>query len=289
MDQVQGHGANVAGNGQRRSPAEDARTREPGGQYERQYARDPSRQQPAPSSAPTGYQRQEQPHEYRQDASQIPQRSAAENLSSMDPRYGYGPLPTQRQLQRPSPGQTSGFIPLRQTPPVLPQTLTPLNAADSYLERMNHDVRLQGMLAGTPSRSMPFTSANTGPGYSQNSEPRPPQTRRHSSNPSHLDKPLPTPHQQHRRYVSQGDQSAFARSQQGGGRGSVRSGRQTNGLHSKSHSKPDRGISQPDRYPPFQTQATSILDHAVPVLSPDEQPYSIPPGYIDPRHVPLPE
>lgn len=289
MDQVHGHGANAVGVGQRHSPVGEERARGPDGQYERQYAADPSRQQTAPSSAPTGYQRQEQRHEYLQDAPQIPQRSATENPSSMDPRHGYEPLPTQGQPQRPSPVQTSGFIPVRQTPPVLPDTLTPLNAADSYLERVNHDARLQGMLAGTPSRSMPFTSANTVPGYSQHSEARPPQMRRHSSNPSHLDKPLPTPHQQHRRYVSHGDHSAFAGSQQGAGQGSVRSARHTNGLHSKSHSKANRGISQPDRYPPFQTQATSILDHAVPVLSPDEQPYAIPPGYIDPRHVPLPE
>jgi hypothetical protein len=50
-------------------------------------------------------------------------------------------------------------------------------------------------------------------------------------------------------------------------------------------------MSQPDRYPTFPKHpAESILDHAVPVLSPDEnQSYRVPAGYVDPRHIPLPE
>lgn len=286
MDQTQGHTPELDGGDNRLREQGDSRNR----QYDERYQAEPSCHQRLPNpSDPSGYQqhRQVPQREYRQDSQ--PRRTGTENPTNVDARQGYQPHnATQGHMSRPSPGQTAGFIPIRQTPLILPDTLTPLNAADSYLDRVQHDSRLQGMLAGSPSRSLPFTSNNTGPGYSQNSDARPSQVRRHSSNPSHLDKPLPAPHQQHRRYVSNGDQSAFGGSQQGG-RGSVRSGKQYNGLHSKSHSKADRGISQPDRYPPFQPQARSILDHAVPVLSPNDQAYAIPPGYVDPRHVPLPE
>ncbi|KAJ9123992.1 hypothetical protein QFC22_000784 [Naganishia vaughanmartiniae] len=150
------------------------------------------------------------------------------------------------QQQRPSPGHGPGFVPLRQTPPAHPDTLTPHNAADAYLDRVQYDPRLQGMLAGAPARPFPMTSTNVGPtphGLAIQQF----HSRRPSSTINPLDKPLPLPKEtQHRR--------------------------------------------QPDRYPPFARQpAESILDHAVPVFSPDDQSYRIPAGYVDPRHVPLPD
>lgn len=294
MDQAQGYAPGGGNHGNNRSPeGGDERQPQRNEQYDnRQHHVDPSRQhRPQDSSGPSGQQHQGHApsREYRQNSTQSPHQGGTEN--NMDPRLGYQPSQNATQHpHRPSPGQTAGFVPVRQTPPILPDRLTPLNAADAYLDRVQHDSRLQGMLAGPPSRSMPFTSNNTGPGYSQNSGGHPSQIRRHSSNPSNLDKPLPAPQMQHRRYVSNGNQSAFAGSHSvGHGRASIRSGRQHGGSLSKSHNKADRGMSQPDRYPPFQAQGRSILDHAVPVLSPDDQTYAIPPGYVDPRHIPLPE
>ncbi|GHJ88686.1 hypothetical protein NliqN6_5088 [Naganishia liquefaciens] len=274
-DQAHGHDG-AAGCGRERGRKEQQRD---GGRYEAGSGR-------RDAEYFSGQNNDEPGPVHRQDAFPAAHQTATGFLPPTDPRDGYDLAPPrQTHPQRPSPGQASGFIPLRQTPPVLPEKLTPLNAADAYLDRVEHDSRLQGLLAGT--------SAHAGPGYSQKSDAaRPAHTRRHSSNPSHLDKPLPAPHQQHRRYVSHGDPSAYAGSPQGAGpgRGSAQSTRQMNGLQGhKSYGKADRGISQPDRYPPFQTQGTSILDHAVPVLSPDQQPYAIPPGHVDPRHVPLPD
>jgi hypothetical protein len=71
----------------------------------------------------------------------------------------------------------------------------------------------------------------------------------------------------------------------------MRSGRHHVGLHHREHRRGQPSLSQPDRYPTFPKHpAESILDHAVPVLSPDEnQSYRVPAGYVDPRHIPLPE
>lgn len=240
-----------------------------------------------------------QPKFDRQSSGQGPQRAYPEDTSMG--RQADTHLQNQRRdrqadngnsqvMPRPSPGQYPAFVPVRQTPPM--QSGTPHNAADAYLDRVQHDPRLQGLLEGTPARSVPMASNTTGQAFTQPSNNNPPSHfRRHSSNPSNLDKPLPSPHQpQHRRYVSNGSQSQYAGSQMGGGRTSVRSGRHHNGLNSRNDGRQDRSVSQPDRYPPFPPQpARSILNHAVPVLSPDDQSYRIPPGYIDPRHVPLPE
>ncbi|KAJ9094845.1 hypothetical protein QFC19_007774 [Naganishia cerealis] len=185
------------------------------------------------------------------------------NNSDQDPRQGQHRAGSQRPYEhssgilrgsqqkafsRPSPGQNPGFVPLRQTPPVHPDALTPHNAADAYLDRVQYEPRLQRMLADAPARSFPMTSTNVGPTVSHTPSGQQSQTRRPSSTINPLDKPLPIPHNtQHRRYVSTGSQ-IFPR--------------------------------QP---------AESILDHAVPVLSPDDQYSRIPAGYVDPRHVPLPE
>lgn len=204
------------------------------------------------------------------------------------PQGGYRGEPTQQQ--RPSPGQGSGFVPLRQTPPAHPDNFTPHNAADAYLDRVQHDPRLQGMLAGAPARSFPMTSTNLGP-TPHGSGTQQSQSRRPSSTINPMDKPLPLPQEtQHRRYVSDGGHSQFAGSHGGSGRRtSIRSGRHY-GLHNREHRKGQPSLSQPDRYPTFPRQpAESILDHAVPVFSPDDQSYRIPVGYVDPRHVPLPE
>lgn len=239
------------------------------------------------------------PNYGRQYSGQDSQRSFHQEPSSRTPHDNFdgqihrqdrqtGTAHNQQHMPRPSPSQNPGFVPVRQTPPM--QTGTPHNAADAYLDRVQHDPRLQGLLESAPARSVPMTSNVTGVALNQPSMTNPPlHFRRHSSSLSHLDKPLPSPHQeQHRRYVSNGSQSQYAGSHIGGGQTSIRSGRYT-GLHHRDNGKQDRGLSQPDRYPPFPTQpARSILDHAVPILSPDDQ-YRVPPGYIDPRHVPLPE
>jgi hypothetical protein len=254
------HGTNRNGQSLRGEP----QYREPTPNYERQYSG------------------QDSQRNYRQEPSRGPQ----ENITGRDDRQD-GTARNQQHTQRPSPGQNSGFVPVRQTPPM--QTGTPHNAADAYLDRVQHDPRLQGLLEGAPSRSAPMASTAIGPALNQPSLTNPPQHYRRHSSLSHLDKPLPSPHQpQHRRYVSNGSQSQYAGSHMGGAQTSIRSGKYQ-GLHHRDKSRQDRGLAQPDRYPPFPTQpARSILDHAVPILSPDDQ-YRVPNGYIDPRHVPLPE
>lgn len=296
------HGQAAAGDGHRNESTghvPQRETRQAGNAQSYHEGRSPGEaplyRGPAPGNASQGQSRSEQPlpGTYREEPSQMSQAGLlnAANLNHRDQRQAASSA-NQQYMPRPSPGQTAGFVPVRQTPPMHPETLTPHNAADAYLDRVQHDSRLQGLLEGPAGRSFPMTSNSTGPALTQPFNNRPSQFRRHSSNLGHLDKPLPSPHQpQHRRYVSNGSQSQYASSQMGGGgRTSVRSGRHHTGLHYRDDGKQDRGMAQPDRYPPFPTQpARSILDHAVPVLSPDDQSYRIPPGYIDPRHIPLPE
>ncbi|KAJ9097709.1 hypothetical protein QFC21_004747 [Naganishia friedmannii] len=297
------------------NPAEQSRNLRPTGhdadQEDRRFASQQGQRPPPPNrqyasdSSPEEQTRQRgqtlnKPQFGRTDSDQDPRlrglQRPPQEFSAAPGDYahqqGYRGEQQQQQLQRSSPGQGLGFVPLRQTPPAHPDNLTPHNAADAYLDRVQHDPRLQGMLAGAPARSFPMTSTNICPTPHGSADQRLP-SRRPSSTINPLYKPLPLPQEmQHRRYVSDGGLSQFAAGSQGGSgrRTSIRSGRHHAGLHHREHRKGQPSLSQPDRYPTFpRHQAESILDHAVPVFSPDDQAYRVPAGYVDPRHIPLPE
>jgi hypothetical protein len=179
-----------------------------------------------------------------------------------------------------SPYQGSNREPSPRDPPAMPpHSMAGANAASSYLDRVEHDPRMQNMLHGAPQRT--FTMPSQAPtGHTRS---RAPDTLAPPDSASMMDKPLPSPH---------GRSSHQGHNQPPSGVGHSRQGSQIPrdilSPPRQDHNAPfDRSLSQADRYPPFPTHRTeSILDHAVPLWpNPDMRAAQS----VDPRGMPLPE
>jgi len=184
---------------------------------------------------------------------------------------------------RPSPSPRPGTSrePSPRDPPLMPpHSMAGANAASSYLDRVEHDPRMQHMLHGAPQRT--FTMPSQAPAGRTRSHA--PDTLAPPDSASMMDKPLPSPHGRSDHQSHNQVSSRVGHSRQGS-----HMPRDILSPPRQDHNAPfDRSLSQADRYPPFPTHRTeSILDHAVPMWPMSE----IRGGAqsIDPRGMPLPE
>ena len=145
-----------------------------------------------------------------------------------------GDTPRRHSQRHPAPGSVQ--------PPRLEPVSRP-SAADSYLDRVEHDPQLKQMLSGAPSRTI---HTGGGPGSEAFERGRSVSDSRVPRSPSLMDKPLPDPFD-----------TGLSRSQTTRGqsrpttdnRGSRRRQSLTDGLHAHSHAL--NQIADGDRYPAF--------------------------------------
>lgn len=186
---------------------------------------------------------------------------------------------------RPSPGPQpdSGRDSSPREPRMMPpHSMAGANAASSYLDRAEHDPRMQNMLHGAPQRT--FTMPSHAP--TQHTRSRAPDTLAPPDSASMMDKPLPSPHG---RSTHQSHQQAASRA--GHSRQGSHIPRDILSPPRQDYNAPfDRSLSQADRYPPFPTHRTeSVLDHidhAVPLWPMQDSRGA---QSVDPRGMPLPE
>lgn len=203
---------------------------------------------------------------------------SADRLNQQAQRVASQAQGNRRPSTSPYPGSNREPSP-RDPPAMPPHSMAGANAASSYLDRVEHDPRMQNMLHGAPQRTFTMPS----PAPTGHTRSRAPDTLAPPDSASLLDKPLPSPHgrSSHQGHHQQPSRAGHSR------RGS-QIPRDILSPPRQDHNAPfDRSLSQADRYPPFPTHRTeSILDHAVPLWpNPDMRGAQS----VDPRGMPLPE